>query len=112
MSAFHISFEDGHIPNRVKVWRIGIVMLRGVAAKVFDRHAIAAEVVIFGSMQGHVEVAHKMNDEAQCVCAFNGGLSGVFQNCELFGNRSNNTAAISAEFGQRQMRRAARDAAM
>ena len=84
-------------------WRFGekeLLCSVGRVLKYSTRNAIAAEIVVVRSVQGHVQIADEMNDKTQGISASRRFRTLVFEYGKLLGNRLSDTAAISTIFLQ------------
>src|SRR5689334_13899471 len=81
----------------MQVRRVGIIVVVRLAAEVLYGDAIAAAVAVGLGVERLVEIADKMNDEAERVGAFDAGLGFVLEDGELLGDRGEDATAGAAE---------------
>jgi len=90
----------------MEVRSVGIIPGMWISGEVFPRHTISAAVAVGRSMEGLVQVAHKVNDKSQRVGTLRGGRIPTFQNGQLIGDGGQYAAARGAEIFRRAMRHA------
>src|SRR5258705_133121 len=80
----HVSFQNRGIPNGMKIGSVGVIVFARVAAKVADRDAVAAFIVVRRGMQWHVQTADEMDDVADGVRALLWVCLRIFWDNEFF----------------------------
>src|SRR5258707_2574037 len=93
----HVAFQNRGIPNEMKIGSVGVIVFARVAAKVADRDAVAAFIVVRRGMQWHVPMADGMDDVADGVRALVWIGLRIFEYSELFGDSVSDATGFTAE---------------
>src|SRR5260221_14658394 len=108
--ALHVAFQNRGIPNGMKIGSVGVIVFARVAAKVADRDAVAAFIVVRRGMQWHVQIADEMDDVADGVRALVWIGLRIFEYSELFGDSLRDATGFTAGTCEGAPGRPARDA--